>query len=101
MNKEEARKIVQDHLSRSKISEDDCRVIMDEYTIERNNAFTFFYESSRYLESGDINDMLAGNAPIIVDKETGELIPTGTVHPIEYYLDNYEKYGAVYPPESD
>lgn len=43
-------------------------VILDDLTIERQNFFVFFYDSSRYLETGDYEDRLFGNAPIVVEK---------------------------------
>ncbi len=33
---------------------------------------------------------LAGNAPLIVNRFTGEVVTTGTAHPTEYYLAQYE-----------
>lgn len=71
-------------------------VILEEYTIELESAFIFFYESSIYLKSGDINDRLAGNSPILIEKETGAVHITGTAHPIEFYIENYEKTGSVH-----
>ncbi len=35
--------------------------------------------------------MLAGNAPYIVNKHSGQLQVTGTAHDIEYYIDEYEQ----------
>ena len=34
--------------------------------------------------------MLAGNTPYIVNKETGELFVTGTVWPLDKYIEDYE-----------
>lgn len=51
----------------------------------------FCFESYEYLETGEFSAQLAGNAPFIVDKDTGEIYELGTAHPLEIYLDDYEK----------
>ena len=50
----------------------------------------FFYQSLAYLASGNFRDMLAGNAPIIVDRFDGEIRVTGTGRPVSEYLELYE-----------
>ena len=65
-------------------------MIVEDSTIERPWGWVFFYESRRFLDTGDSSARFAGNAPIIVERETGELLDTGTAHPVEFYLDNYE-----------
>jgi hypothetical protein len=51
----------------------------------------FFYQSSEYLERCDPGDELAGDAPYMANKLSGELIETGTAYPVEEYIDEYEK----------
>lgn len=51
----------------------------------------FFYNARASLETGDTMAGLAGNAPLIVDRETGEMHETGTAHPVEHYLREYEE----------
>ena len=65
-------------------------VIIDDATIERPFGWVFFYQSKRYLESGEFEFCLAGNAPLIVDRRTGEVHVTGTARPIETYIAAYE-----------
>lgn len=81
------------HTYLSSLSEDlepDSVVIIDSATIERAFGWVFFYQSRDYMESGSASDCLAGNAPLIVDRLTGNVVPTGTAHPIEHYLAEYE-----------
>ena len=61
-------------------------VIIDESTIEKDWGWVFFYTSERYLKTRDTRYALAGNAPYIVNRHTGELRVTGTAQPIEYYI---------------
>lgn len=65
-------------------------VVLDNQTIEKEWGWVFFYQSLEFIESGDFEDMLAGNAPYIVNRKTGELVVTGTSLPIEDYISNYE-----------
>lgn len=74
--------------------DDDEILILEESTIEKDWGWVFFHTSKKWHETRDINYAIAGNSPIIVDKESGQLFPTGTAHPIEYYIKNYEETGS-------
>ena len=65
-------------------------VVLDNQTIEKEWGWVFFYQSLEFIESGDFKDMLAGNAPYIVNRNTGEFVVTGTALPIEDYISKYE-----------
>nr|WP_275441472.1 YrhB domain-containing protein [Psychrobium sp. MM17-31] len=67
----------------------DC-VVITEQTIEKNWGWVFFYQSKAYIETGDFREMLSGNAPIIVNRMTGELSYTGTAYDVEHYINEYE-----------
>jgi hypothetical protein len=66
--------------------------LLDEHTIERNFGWVFFYQSKRYMESGEIREALAGNAPIVVTKADGRVHLTGTTAPLEQFLKRFETY---------
>ena len=66
-------------------------VIVDEWTVERPGCFVFCYQSGRFLSSGSFADQLVGNAPILVDKQSGLAHILGTAHPIEHYIEQFEK----------
>lgn len=51
----------------------------------------FCFESKEYLKTGDASSLLAGNAPFIIDKDSGEIIELGTARPLETYLQDYEE----------
>ena len=53
-------------------------------------GWLFCFESREYLETGDNASRLAGNAPFIIDKDSGELFELGTAWPLEKYLKDYE-----------
>jgi hypothetical protein len=72
---------------------DDEIIILDKETIEKPWGWVFFYGSKKWIETNDIKYAIAGNAPIIVEKQTARLIPTGTAKRAEYYIEKYEKTG--------
>lgn len=59
-------------------------------TREADFGWVFFYQSRLHLETGALRHALAGNAPLIVDRDSGDIVTTGTAHPIEYYIAEYE-----------
>lgn len=63
--------------------------ILEEKTIEFEFGWVFFYQSKKYIESGNLLFSLGGNAPLIVDKHKKQIFRTGTAYPIEKYLDDY------------
>ena len=67
--------------------------IADEHTITEDFGWVFFYQSAEFLETGDFSKRLAGNAPIIVSKVDGKLHETGTAKPIEFYIENFRRFG--------
>jgi hypothetical protein len=64
--------------------------VVDEQTIEKEWGWVFFYNTSEYLKSGKLNEGLLGNAPYIINRETGEITETGTAYDIEHYIKEYE-----------
>lgn len=64
--------------------------LVDDATLARPYGWVFFYQSKAYLETRDFSELLAGNAPLIVDRFDGELRVTGTALPVEEYLAKYE-----------
>jgi len=67
--------------------------IINELTQEHDFGWVFFYNSKKYLASGEFRDAIAGNAPLIVDRSNGQLIETGTAHEISYYIKNFKNTG--------
>lgn len=65
--------------------------IVRESTITKPYGWIFFYQSKEFLDDGLPSAQLAGNAPIIVNRNTCELRVTATAKPLEHYLTEYEK----------
>jgi hypothetical protein len=64
-------------------------VILDDKTLEEEFGWVFFYTTKKYLETGNFRDLVGGNAPIIIDKETGQLTETGTAYGVDHYIEEY------------
>jgi len=65
-------------------------VVLDEHTIEKPWGWVFFYNSREFATTGDPKYQLVGNAPYIVNRETHELLATGTAEEIDVYIADYE-----------
>jgi hypothetical protein len=94
ITREEALRLVVEHLGRPDWlpSEDDW-VVVEEATIEKPWGWVFFHTSKLWRETGKIQYAVAGNAPLLVEREGGRIIATGTAHPVEHYVANYERHG--------
>jgi Immunity protein 35 len=87
----EAEEIVRVYLNSMERSGSIPLMVMNEETLEFDFGWVFFYNSKEYLETGNYSWMLAGNAPLIIDRTTGTLHITGTANSVEYYIDEYRK----------
>lgn len=86
----QAKQLVQSHLD-SWAAENACEVaIIDSATLERSFGWVFFYQSKEYLVTGNFLLQLAGNAPLIVNQHTGEVVVTGTAMPLDEHIALYE-----------
>jgi hypothetical protein len=72
------------------LPEGDSLVLLLQHTIERPFGWVFFYTSRLYRDTGEIKYALAGNAPLIVNRRSGEVVTTGTARPVEHYIAEYE-----------
>lgn len=78
------------------LSEGDEIIIVEENTIERPWGWIIFHTSKLWLETNAIKYAIAGNAPTLVERETGKLMPTGTAFSVDKYIENYERTGNPY-----
>ena len=90
IDKATAEKMVADYVNASYHVDGDELIVVDEATIEKDYGWVFFYTSRRFLETGDICYMVAGNGPIIVDRQNGTMIQLGTALPVKEYIEEYE-----------
>ena len=97
MDKYKAKRIVE-----SKVMENhpDCS-IMDESSKEFSSCFVFYFQSKKFIESGNFGEMYVGQGPIIVCKETGDLFETGSAHSTEHYVNAFELCGDPFGEPTD
>lgn len=73
MNEDAARAIAERLLDEEVRTEEAQEiVIVDEDTVESPDTWVFCYQSRAWVETRDDMDALLGNAPIFVDKATGQ-----------------------------
>ena len=61
---------------------------------ENRIGWTYYWNSVAYVETGDDLQGIIGNAPIVIDRKDGSIVPTGTGESVEYYIRRYEHRGA-------
>jgi uncharacterized protein YceK len=94
ITREQARQSVVERLSSWRGSrKGDSLVVDDKATIEKPWGWVFLYTSRLWQETGDDRYLLGGNAPFIVERESGRMLVLGTALPLEHYVAFYEKYG--------
>ncbi len=91
LTKSEAEQLAHDYVKTNAAQSGIELVLLDQHTTERDFGWVFFYQSKRHIETGEIRDALAGNAPIVVMKADGSVHITGTAHPLEHYLKKFER----------
>jgi hypothetical protein len=84
LSKEQARSLVTADLN------DDAVDVLDQYTIEREWGWVFFFQSKRFIQTRDWRDGLIGNAPYLVNRRTGAFGPTGTSATATELIEAYE-----------
>ncbi|MCG8425511.1 MAG: YrhB family protein [Proteobacteria bacterium] len=97
LTKEQAQQRVEKYLLDEVCENEGDFKIVESATVERDFGWVFVYDSAEYLETGDEMDRAVGNAPVLVDRRSGELHVTGTGRTVEEYIGLYEKYGTCHP----
>ena len=92
ISKQQAQEIIEQRLQGAS----PAVAVIPEATIEKPWGWVFFYDSVAHLEGKDEDGWLCGNAPYIVERETGMVYETGTADPIKYYIENFEATGDPY-----
>lgn len=91
---DEARQIAQEQIASFHFApKKDSLILLEDATIEKEWGWVFFFTSRLWHETKDFRHALAGNAPFIVERSSGRVVSTGTAHPLDDYLERYEKYG--------
>ena len=68
-------------------------MVLDDLTREYEFGWVFFYNTEKFIKTGNNEYALAGNAPLIIDRKSEKIIVTGTAHEIDFYINNYIQHG--------
>jgi len=95
--KAQAREAAQLYLkSKYGLGEDDV-VFLEELTRERPYGWVFFYESRRFIETGDIMHAFGGNGPLVADACRHRIFEVGTAAGLEAELARVEAEEGLAP----
>ncbi len=64
--------------------------LMPQSTIEKPYGWVFFFNSKRFVETGDVFWALGGNSPILVEAESGRITLLGTATSVHDSLARFE-----------
>jgi hypothetical protein len=67
----------------------DAAVVQWDATTEFNFGWVFYWNSRRFLETGDVRHALEGNTPFLVDRRDGAVRPLGTGFPLHQTIRAY------------
>jgi hypothetical protein len=95
INRDAAKRIAENYVNESYFVEGDRLVILEEKTVEKEYGWIFFYDSLKSME-GDDRYLIAGNGPLIVDKNDGSVHLLPTVPPLEDWIARYEAQRLKY-----
>ena len=68
---------------------------------EHEFGWLFYYVASRRLTAGLKPLPVAGNAPFIVERDSGRVLVLGTAYPVDHYLANYARTGDPHGEPGD
>ncbi len=92
MNKQETEHIVRDYLESEWKNVEQIEIMLDK-TIEKDYGWIFLYQSKRFVQTGNLQDMLIGNCPVLVTR-SGQRILFPTSIPV---LESIKRYEAGLP----
>ncbi len=65
-------------------------LVLEPATIEKPYGWVFFYNSRRYVETGNMIHALIGHGPVIFVAKTGEIIELGSTIPATAAISEVE-----------
>lgn len=95
ISKKKAAQLVADHIQAMNAGCAEEFALATDQTIERDQCFVFFYNTKRFLETGDDHYRLAGNGPILVSKRDGYLHAYGSNRPVDVSIADFERRLAI------
>jgi hypothetical protein len=88
---EEAKRHVMKYLAAASVRSGEPLQLMNPYTIAKPYGWVFFYNSARFVTTGHPLDAVAGNGPLVVMRDTGEIVALGSGRPEEVEIAEFER----------
>lgn len=93
---EDAKKMAIDYVNSHQLPESEQldgnkMILVEDKTIEKDYGWYFFSSASKWLETGKFRYAVAGGAPFLIRKDTGELITFLSSYSIDEIIETYEK----------
>ena len=86
LDEDEARDLVEGYLAAMPAPRDNAWVI--ERVEEMPWGWVVYWVTRTYRDGGrTTSDLVAGNGPFLVDRETGRVARAGTAHAVEHYVE--------------
>lgn len=99
MNRDEARAAVNEQLRRRGVGGAEGVSIIESWTIEKPYGWIFFYNSRRYVETGELLYSLVGQGPVVVVFDRREIFELGSAYPSDVAIAMLEEQlGLDQPP---
>ena len=87
-----ATELIQSEILKLPVSSNVKLAIMPNETVEFEYGWVFFYQSEEFVKTGNLNSMVGGNAPLLLDKYTAQILTTGTRMGEDFYIEKYLKH---------
>lgn len=65
-------------------------ILLEDYIIKKNYGYIFFYTTKDKFDNPENDIDIVGNAPFLVENNTGQIIEFGTARSSTYYIEEYE-----------
>lgn len=90
LTRAEAVQVVNDKLKQKSVTVGHELVLLEKETKETSFGWVFFYDSKKFIETGNMEFAIAGNGPVIVNKNNGEIVFHGSRKSAIQLIAEYE-----------
>jgi hypothetical protein len=91
ITRDEARALAMNAIVKTWHDAGDEPVIIDASTREEEFGWVFLWDSKLHQTTKDFRHALGGNAPVVVEKESGSVCFLGTARSVEHQIAEYRR----------
>lgn len=81
-------------------SNPDCALV-EGATCEFPGCFAFFYQSKKFIETGDFAEFFVGQGPVLISRADGRVFETGSAFSLDHYVAAFEACGDPFGVPTD